>query len=64
MDDGKKITRRQVIGKAKYVAPLMLTFKAAPAFAKTGSQKPVRPGRNTRFKPRPKSKPGLRAGRD
>lgn len=51
MDDGKKITRRQVIGKATYVAPLVLTFKAAPAFAKTGSRKPGRPRPKLRPKP-------------
>lgn len=54
MDDRKKITRRQVIGKATYVAPLVLTFKAAPAFAKTGSQKLARPKPTARTKVRPK----------
>lgn len=49
--DSRKLTRRQVVGKAKYVAPLILTFTAAPAFAKTGSTKPVARKRKVGRKP-------------
>lgn len=36
-------TRRQFVRKAAYVAPVVLTLKAAPAFAKSGSGKPKKP---------------------
>jgi len=32
-----KITRREIIKKAIYVAPVILTLTAVPAFAKHGS---------------------------
>jgi hypothetical protein len=32
-------TRREFVRKAAYVAPAILTFAAAPAFAKSGSEK-------------------------
>lgn len=35
--------RRQFVKKAAYVAPAILTLKAAPAFAKSGSGKPKKP---------------------
>jgi len=55
-------SRREFVKRAAYVAPVILTLQAAPAFAKTGSQKeidvPPRPGTGgpTRPSPRP-SKP-------
>ena len=33
-------TRREFVKKAVYVAPAVLSLKAAPSFAKTGSVKP------------------------
>jgi hypothetical protein len=33
-------TRRDFVKKAAYVAPAVLTLKAAPAYAKSGSEKP------------------------
>jgi hypothetical protein len=33
----QKITRREVIKRAAYVAPAILTLAAAPSFAKGGS---------------------------
>jgi hypothetical protein len=38
--DAKHASRREFVKKAAYVAPLVLTLKAAPAFAKQGSKKP------------------------
>ncbi len=37
---GKKQSRRQFIKKAAYTAPAVMTLKAAPSFATTGSQNP------------------------
>ena len=34
------ITRRDFVKKAAYIAPAIVTLKAAPSFAKTGSMKP------------------------
>lgn len=34
--------RRRKFVKAAYVAPVVVTLKVAPAFAKVGSEKPVR----------------------
>lgn len=36
-------TRRNFVKKAAYVAPVILTLKATPAFAKSGSGKPKNP---------------------
>ena len=37
-------SRREFVKKAAYVAPAILTLKAAPAFAKSGSKdKPPKP---------------------
>ena len=36
-------TRRDVLKKAVYVAPAILTLTASPAFAQRGSFAPVRP---------------------
>ena len=33
-------TRREFVKKAAYVAPAILTLKAAPSYAKSGSEKP------------------------
>ena len=33
-------TRRDFVKKAAYIAPAIVTLKAAPSFAKTGSMKP------------------------
>ena len=33
-----KITRREIIKRALYVAPVILTLTAVPAFASTGSE--------------------------
>jgi hypothetical protein len=33
----EKITRREIIKKAAYIAPVILTLAAVPAFAKGGS---------------------------
>ncbi len=40
----KEASRRDFVRKAAYVAPLILTLKAAPAFAKRGSGRPGPPG--------------------
>ena len=37
-------TRRDILKKAAYVAPVVLTFRASPAFAQRGSFAPVRQG--------------------
>ena len=37
------ITRRDFVKKAAYIAPAIVTLKAAPSFAKTGSLKPKDP---------------------
>jgi hypothetical protein len=39
----QKTTRREFVKKAAYIAPAILTLKAAPAFAKAGSVKPPTP---------------------
>jgi len=36
-------TRRAFVKKAAYIAPAILTLKAAPSFAKPGSKKPKDP---------------------
>jgi len=36
-------TRRDFVKKAVYIAPAIVTLKAAPSFAKTGSMKPPKP---------------------
>ena len=45
MDDDRSSTtqsRRDVLKKAAYVAPTILTLAASPAFAQRGSHAPVR----------------------
>jgi len=37
----KKITRREVIKKAVYVTPVILTLAAKPSFARTGSPRVI-----------------------
>ncbi len=37
----KKQSRRQFLRKAAYTAPAVMTMKAAPSFASTGSQDPT-----------------------
>ena len=37
----KRMNRRQLVKKAQYIAPLILTLKAAPSFAKSGSENTV-----------------------
>ena len=40
-DDPKRAPgRRKFLARASYVAPAILTLKAAPAYAKNGSEKP------------------------
>jgi hypothetical protein len=39
-------SRREFVKKAAYVAPAILTLKAAPAFAKNGSKDKPPPPRN------------------
>jgi hypothetical protein len=34
----KKVSRREFVKKAAYVAPVILTLQAAPQFAKAGSR--------------------------
>lgn len=36
------LTRREVLKKAAYITPVVLTLPAVPAFASTGSQGPKR----------------------
>ena len=36
---GPRISRREFVKKAAYVAPAIITLKAAPAFAQPGSEK-------------------------
>jgi hypothetical protein len=36
-------SRRAFVKKAAYVAPAILTLAAAPAYAKSGSEKPPKP---------------------
>jgi hypothetical protein len=42
MGDSKRETRREIIKKAAYVAPAIVTLTASPAFAQRGSWKPPR----------------------
>ena len=44
-DQVHKASRREFVKRAAYVAPLILSLKAAPSYAKAGSVKP---------KPKPK----------
>ncbi len=37
----KKITRREIIKKAVYVTPVILTLAAKPSFARTGSPRVI-----------------------
>jgi hypothetical protein len=46
-------SRRDFVKRAAYVAPAILTLKAAPSFAKSGSQKP-----DVKDKPGKPIKPG------
>jgi len=39
-EQNQATTRREFMKKAVYVAPAVLSLKAAPSFAKTGSVKP------------------------
>jgi len=39
-EQNQATTRREFVKKAVYVAPAVLSLKAAPSFAKTGSVKP------------------------
>ena len=41
-----QIARREFIKKAAYVAPVILTLAAAPAYAKSGSDKQPKPKKN------------------
>lgn len=45
--------RREFVKKVAYVAPAILTLKAAPSFAKVGSAKPPKPP----SPPKPPKKP-------
>ena len=38
--DSNSTSRRDFVKKAAYVAPAILTLEAAPAYAKSGSEKP------------------------
>ena len=38
-------SRRDFVKKAMYVAPVIATLSATPAFAKNGSAKPDKPGK-------------------
>jgi hypothetical protein len=49
-------SRRQFVIRAAYVAPVVLSLKVAPAYAKTGSEKP-KPPSDANPKPKPKPKP-------
>ena len=39
----QRFSRRQFVKRAAYIAPAILTLKAAPAYAKKGSEKPDKP---------------------
>jgi hypothetical protein len=49
-------SRREFVKRAAYVAPVILTLKAAPAVAKPGSDKP-KPAPKPKPKPKPPGKP-------
>ena len=64
-------SRRNFVKRGVYVAPAILTLSAAPAFAKSGSAKPVPPkrghGRDDDDRPgrgRGDDRPGKGRGRD
>jgi hypothetical protein len=42
MGDSERETRREIVKKALYVAPAILTLTASPAFAQRGSGAPAR----------------------
>jgi hypothetical protein len=42
MGDSERETRREIVKKALYVAPAILTLTASPAFAQRGSGGPAR----------------------
>ena len=44
----ERITRREIIKKAAYITPVILTFLAAPSFASGGSGRDERDGRDGR----------------
>lgn len=44
--DNSPDSRREFVKKAAYVAPAILTLAASPAFAKSGSEKPDKDGRD------------------
>ena len=44
----ERITRRDVLKKAAYITPVILTFLAAPSFASGGSGRDERDGRDGR----------------
>ena len=44
----ERITRRDVLKKAAYITPVILTFLAAPSFASGGSGRDGRDGRDER----------------
>ena len=46
MSDSKRTTRREVLKKGTFVAPIVLTFPAVASFARAGSG-PIRPRRNS-----------------
>ena len=46
-------SRRDFVKKAMYVAPVVLTLAAAPAFAKTGSVKDPKPPKPPKDKRKP-----------
>ena len=51
MTHGRKhhsASRRQFVKRAAYVAPAILTLKAAPSYAKKGSEKPDKPDKPER----------------
>jgi hypothetical protein len=50
-------SRRQFVIRAAYVAPVVLSLKAVPAYAKSGSEKLEPPPIVTKPKPKPKPKP-------
>jgi hypothetical protein len=46
MGDSERETRREIVKKALYVAPAILTLTASPAFAQRGSGTPARDDHN------------------